>query len=253
MTDFAPDACASFFSSLKTHYAQVRSRLQNPPVLKRAELPTQEPDPRSCVTEEILAEPIEVAGEPERPLPAVLIEVERPIRTGINCRMIVDAVASYYRLSVTELTSERRASEIVRPRQVAMYLARILTVKSLPEIGRIIGGRDHTTVMSAVRRIESLMKTDADLAADIDRLISDLTSQGQEPANDNLADMVAGYVEKSPYWTPARIQELALMWARGDRISDVARHFQRSEPSVLRQIHRYNLKRSPVYQRTYGK
>ncbi|MBT6983497.1 MAG: chromosomal replication initiator protein DnaA, partial [Rhodospirillaceae bacterium] len=64
----------------------------------------------------------------------------------------------------------RRARAVARPRQVAMYLAKQLTTRSLPEIGRKFGGRDHTTVMHAVKRIEELRQTDAALAEDIDLL-----------------------------------------------------------------------------------
>jgi chromosomal replication initiator protein len=62
----------------------------------------------------------------------------------------------------------------VRPRQIAMYLAKTLTLRSLPEIGRRFGGRDHTTVLHAVRKIESLIGTDNGLAAEIEVLKSQL-------------------------------------------------------------------------------
>src|SRR3546814_7587708 len=65
------------------------------------------------------------------------------------------------------MVSARRAREVARPRQVAMYLAKRLTPRSLPEIGRRFGGRDHTTVMHAVKRIEELRVEDTELDADI--------------------------------------------------------------------------------------
>ena len=64
----------------------------------------------------------------------------------------------------------RRARAVARPRQVAMYLAKQLTSRSLPEIGRKFGGRDHTTVMHAVRKIEELKTTDSSFAEDVDLL-----------------------------------------------------------------------------------
>jgi chromosomal replication initiator protein len=76
-------------------------------------------------------------------------------------------VAEHYRLRLTDLLSARRAREVARPRQVAMYLAKRLTPRSLPEIGRRFGGRDHTTVMHAVKRIEELRATDRELDADV--------------------------------------------------------------------------------------
>ena len=79
-------------------------------------------------------------------------------------------VAEYYTLKMTDLLSARRAREVARPRQVAMYLAKKLTPRSLPEIGRRFGGRDHTTVMHAVKRIEELRASDREIDADVTRL-----------------------------------------------------------------------------------
>jgi chromosomal replication initiator protein len=79
-------------------------------------------------------------------------------------------VAEYYALKMADLLSARRAREVARPRQVAMYLAKKLTPRSLPEIGRRFGGRDHTTVMHAVKRIEELRASDREVDADVTRL-----------------------------------------------------------------------------------
>jgi len=79
-------------------------------------------------------------------------------------------VAEYYALKMSDLLSARRAREVARPRQVAMYLAKKLTPRSLPEIGRRFGGRDHTTVMHAVKRIEELRVSDREVDADVTRL-----------------------------------------------------------------------------------
>ena len=85
-------------------------------------------------------------------------------------------VARHYNVSKTELLSNRRTRTIVKPRQVAMYLAKVMTPRSLPEIGRRFGGRDHTTVLHAVRKIEGLSDTDNTIAQELEllkRLISD--------------------------------------------------------------------------------
>ena len=66
--------------------------------------------------------------------------------------------------------SSRRTANVVRPRQIAMYLAKTLTLRSLPEIGRRFGGRDHTTVLHAVRKIEGLVGNDAVLAEEVEIL-----------------------------------------------------------------------------------
>src|SRR5436190_6417876 len=79
-------------------------------------------------------------------------------------------VAEHFNIRLSEMTSDRRARAVARPRQVAMYLAKQLTLRSLPEIGRKFGGRDHTTVMHAVRKIEELTRTDPSLAEDVELL-----------------------------------------------------------------------------------
>jgi len=83
-------------------------------------------------------------------------------------------VARHYNVSRSDLLSSRRTANVVRPRQIAMYLAKTLTLRSLPEIGRRFGGRDHTTVLHAVRKIESLIGVDNTLAAEIEVLKSQL-------------------------------------------------------------------------------
>lgn len=79
-------------------------------------------------------------------------------------------VATHYSVSRADLLSSRRTASVVRPRQIAMFLSKVLTPRSLPEIGRRFGGRDHTTVLHAVRKIEGLSATDRGLAQDIDYL-----------------------------------------------------------------------------------
>jgi chromosomal replication initiator protein len=76
---------------------------------------------------------------------------------------IQQTVADFYGIKVADMYSKRRPANIVLPRQVAMYLAKELTQKSLPEIGELFGGRDHTTVLHAVRKISELRVKDANL------------------------------------------------------------------------------------------
>jgi chromosomal replication initiator protein len=83
-------------------------------------------------------------------------------------------VCDHYRIRQSEMGSARRAREVARPRQVAMYLAKQLTQRSLPEIGRRFGGRDHTTVIHAVKTIEALRARDAELDADVRLLLRQL-------------------------------------------------------------------------------
>jgi chromosomal replication initiator protein len=79
-------------------------------------------------------------------------------------------VAEHFNIKLAEMTSSRRARVVARPRQVAMYLAKQLTSRSLPEIGRKFGGRDHTTVIHAVKKIEELIELDSALAEDVELL-----------------------------------------------------------------------------------
>jgi chromosomal replication initiator protein len=79
-------------------------------------------------------------------------------------------VAEHFNIKLADMHSERRARAVARPRQVAMYLAKQLTTRSLPEIGRKFGNRDHTTVMHAVRKIEELCTLDAGFSEDVELL-----------------------------------------------------------------------------------
>ncbi len=81
----------------------------------------------------------------------------------VSIESIQKAVADYYRIKVADMYSKRRPANIARPRQIAMYLAKELTQKSLPEIGEQFGGRDHTTVLHAVRKIAKERQNNAEL------------------------------------------------------------------------------------------
>ena len=86
----------------------------------------------------------------------VLHDLLRANERRVTIDEIQKRVAEHFNIRLAEMTSARRARAVARPRQVAMYLAKQLTSRSLPEIGRKFGGRDHTTVMHAVRKIEEL-------------------------------------------------------------------------------------------------
>jgi len=97
-----------------------------------------------------------------------LIRPQEPKR--IKIEDIQRVVARQYNVSRSDLLSSRRTANVVRPRQVAMYLAKTLTLRSLPEIGRRFGGRDHTTVLHAVRKIEALVSKDVALSDEVELL-----------------------------------------------------------------------------------
>lgn len=110
-----------------------------------------------------------------------LDEAQAILRPHLSCterKVTVDqiqkTVAEHYALKQADLISERRARAVARPRQVAMWLAKQITTRSLPDIGRRFGGRDHTTVLHAVRRIEALKGEDPAIARDLDALLRKL-------------------------------------------------------------------------------
>lgn len=98
----------------------------------------------------------------------VLSDLLRANDRRVTIDEIQRKVAEHYGLKLADLFSERRARAVARPRQVAMFLCKKLTPRSLPEIGRKFGGRDHTTVMHAVRKIEELMAEDASFKDEVD-------------------------------------------------------------------------------------
>jgi chromosomal replication initiator protein len=94
----------------------------------------------------------------------------------VTLESIQKTVAEYYKVRVSELLSKKRTRSIARPRQVAMALAKELTNHSLPEIGEAFGGRDHTTVLHACRKVAELVETDNRIAEDYRNLLRTLSS-----------------------------------------------------------------------------
>ena len=109
-------------------------------------------------------------------------------------------VAARYGVRVTDIRSDRRARAITWPRHVAMHLSRELTMHSLPAIGRLFGGRDHSSVMYALRRVEERMVCDQDEAATIrslaDAITADLPRPDADGTNDGRLDRLAALLER---------------------------------------------------------
>lgn len=99
-----------------------------------------------------------------------LADILRASERKVTVEEIMRQVADHYHLRMSDLLSPRRARAVARPRQVAMFLSKMLTSKSLPEIGRRFGGRDHTTVIHAVKKVEELKMTDNQIAEDVEIL-----------------------------------------------------------------------------------
>ncbi len=100
----------------------------------------------------------------------VLYDLLRANDRRVTVDEIQRKVAEHYTIKLADMVSIRRARAVARPRQVAMYLCKQLTSRSLPEIGRKFGGRDHTTVIHAVKKVEELQASDASFAEDIELL-----------------------------------------------------------------------------------
>jgi chromosomal replication initiator protein len=100
----------------------------------------------------------------------VLHDVLKAQDRRVTIEEIQKKVAEYFKIRLADMTSARRARQVARPRQVAMYLAKQITQRSLPEIGRRFGNRDHTTVMHACSRVSELIGRDAALAEDVELL-----------------------------------------------------------------------------------
>ena len=94
----------------------------------------------------------------------------------VSIENIQKTVADYYKIKVSEMYSKKRTRNVARPRQVAMALAKELTQMSLPDIGEAFGGRDHTTVLHACRKIAELRGSSTDITTDITSLLKVLRS-----------------------------------------------------------------------------
>ena len=123
------------------------------------------PPPETCLAPVIAVEPPPPScphcGAPSRPNPMMVAHIQH-------------TVAAYYGFHPSLMVSAQRPARIARPRQIAMFLSSRLTPKSLPEIGRRFGGRDHTTVMHAIRAVKERIELDSDVAADVALLMARL-------------------------------------------------------------------------------
>lgn len=149
--------------ALVRHYGDVRKRLENAP-LKVTKIEESAP-----LIEE---PPAEIIDLPSFLPPRYFIDVAggtHPTATGVAA-----VVCAFYNITKSEFVAARREIRTTRPRQIAMYLARAHTTSSLPQIGRLYGGRDHSTVLAAIDRIKELISTDPQIAADVKEIESQI-------------------------------------------------------------------------------
>jgi len=141
---------------LANHYKAVKARLNRGRPIVRI------PISAICASVEI---PIVRIAPPPVIDQSSMPEPPAPIYPSVS--LIIDKVAEYFGVSVLDINAQRRHECIVIPRHISFYLAKTMTLKSLPEIGRAIGGRDHTTILNGVRKIERLVESDRELASDV--------------------------------------------------------------------------------------
>ena len=98
----------------------------------------------------------------------------------VTIDLIQTLVCKFFKISKNEMLSARRSRYLVRPRQVAIYLTKILTSKSLPEIGREFSNRDHTTIIHSVKTIEKLKENDPEMVENINKLKNQILYKNQE-------------------------------------------------------------------------
>ena len=162
-----------YAQELASHYSDVRRRLRSAPsavktTTREVHLFRARPEPPR-IERPAMPEPDRsqtgAAPEPEPVAPGITVTL--PIPTYPTIRSIVAATAAHFGVPVIDLMSQRRHKSVVRPRQIAMYLARVITPRSLPDIGRNMGGRDHTTILHAFHKITGLIDAGDPIADDI--------------------------------------------------------------------------------------
>lgn len=143
--------------------------LSEPALRKRPKPPVIHSYPHVEFRDQVFIIPSAFAGrlKRERKKPGEQL-IDETIRWPVTIRDIARAACRVFQVNMLDLCSARRSAPIVRPRQIAMYLAREMTKRSLPEIGRTFGGRDHTTVLYAWEKLTALVKDDDEAAAQVE-------------------------------------------------------------------------------------
>jgi len=163
--------------------AAVAHRARLAKIAARAKPETPIVLPKFIEPKEVTPEPVQTVAEWVGRQKAVWFSVvedlgpvvpPEPVRP--NVESIQRAVARHLGVTRTDLLSARRTADIVRPRQIAMYLCRELTLRSMPEIGRRFGKRDHTTVLHGARKIKLLIESDKQLAEQIEAIKAELSA-----------------------------------------------------------------------------
>jgi hypothetical protein len=266
MTDFSPDAVLSYDEQIR-HYGRVHARLMGGLAQRRDNKPIQIEEVRSEPAQEnIFADMLRQVGQmaatvdlsvpdhaPAEPAPTP----ERPVVAPL-VRFVIEHVAAFYGVAMVDMASARREARIVKPRQIAMYLARLLTVRSLPEIGRLMGGKDHTTVLYGARKVADDIQASARLAAEVAELTRRIEAGEPVPAPAPKPHTLPARIAKPkrrkarkvrecdlppkiPFWNERRDAELTRFWYEGVLVEDIGERFGKSPSAIRDRAHKIGL------------
>lgn len=154
------------FGSLPAQVFNVAPSMVDPPEVSEPDL---EPMPAQSIDEVAVWVERQKQNFKE---PWFLVEAE--LNRKLSIREIQEAVAAYYRVTVSGILSARRTHDVIKPRHVAYYLSKAFTTKSLPQIGWYFAGRDHTSILSGVRKIDRLRISDPQLEIDLHKIAASL-------------------------------------------------------------------------------
>lgn len=161
---------------------------QDPGAHARLTTPRKHPEEVSDMLRDIQARLCEVAATVETISPRLQAAINTIMGDqaydGITLSAILQFTATHYDVTPREIRSGRRNARLVRPRHIVMYLCKTMTPRSYPEIAMFLGGRDHTTVLHAVRSVTKLMDADADFADEIRMLTNRILTGGQNGDQD---------------------------------------------------------------------
>lgn len=149
-------ASERLLASLRQHHGEGEPQKAVPVPIAARPAPVEPPKPLAPIPNPVIAGACKIA------FPPIILNHIDAIQRAV--------LQEFPDLTMADMKSVRRTAAIVNARQIAMYLAREITSRSLPEIGRRFGGRDHTTVLHAVRKIEARIKSSAELASQIQRI-----------------------------------------------------------------------------------
>lgn len=159
---------------MQTHYTKIKQKFY-PSGAKPARQPRYTAEPVTSADEAALRATLLGGLVREAQLlvqPGYQEAIEAVLPEPLSVKKMQQVVCAFYGLSMGDLISPRRTTRIVLPRQICMFIARKLTTKTLPEIGRRFGGKDHTTILHGVRKVEALIQNDPDIAQQVAELMA---------------------------------------------------------------------------------